>query len=348
MFKVKWLLLSKKLVFTIIIAILLISFKNDSALQKFHLTGFAQGTTWQITYYAKDSLISINQIEQIFAEIDSSMSLYKPFSIINQFNASAKGVKIDAHLKRVIVKSKAVSEETNGIFDITVKPLVQAWGFGVSNQNTNPNKSEIEEILNCVGNHQIILKGDSLLKTKPCVQIDVNGIAQGYTVDLIANYLETKSIQNYMVEVGGEIKVKGKKNDRNHFTIGIESHSDMLDLPLKKIISLKSGAITTSGNYRKFKTQGNKKLSHLIDAKTGYPIDNEMISVSVWAKDAISADAYDNVFMNMGVTKSFEFLKNKKDIEVYFVYIDKSGNVADTSTTGFRNFFKKEGELVYE
>jgi thiamine biosynthesis lipoprotein len=348
MLKIKWLLLNKKLVFTIIIAILLISFKTDSALQKFRLTGFAQGTTWQITYYAKDSLISIDQVEQIFAEIDSSMSLYKPFSVINQFNASVKGVKIDKHLKRVIVRSKIVSEETNGIFDITVKPLVEAWGFGVNSQNTNPNKKEIEEILNCVGNHQIILKGDSLIKTKPCVQIDVNGIAQGYTVDLIANYLETKSIRNYMVEVGGEIMVKGKKSDGNHFTIGIESPDDVLDLPFKQIISLKSGAITTSGIYRKFKMQGSKKLSHLIDAKTGYPIDNEMISVTVWAKDAILADAYDHVFMNMGITKSFEFLKNKKDMEVYFIYIDKSGNVADTSTTGFRGFFKKEGELIYE
>lgn len=348
MFKLKWLLYSEKLIFTTLIAILLISFKTDSALQKFRLSGFAQGTTWQITYYAKDSLISMNQIEQIFAEIDSSMSLYKPFSVINQFNASVKGIKIDKHLKLVIAKSKIVSEETTGIFDITVKPLVQAWGFGVNNQSINPNKKDIEEILNCVGNHQIILKDDSLIKIKPCVQIDLNGIAQGYTVDLIANYLETKSIRNYMVEVGGEIKVKGKKSDGNQFAIGIESPNDFLDLPFKQIISLKSGAITTSGNYRKFKMQGGKKLSHLIDVKTGYPIDNEMISVTVWAKDAILADAYDNVFMNMGITKSFEFLKTKKDMEVYFIYIDKSGIVADTTTTGFRSFFKKEGELIYE
>jgi thiamine biosynthesis lipoprotein len=348
MVKVKCFFLSKTLFFALLTPILFVSFKTDTEIQKFRLTGFAQGTTWQITYYAKDSLISINQIEQIFAKIDSSMSLYKSFSLINQFNASEKGVKVDDHFKRVIIKSKVINEETNGIFDITVKPLVQAWGFGVKNEKTNPSKNDIKKILACVGTHYINLKNDSLKKTKPCVQIDVNGIAQGYTVDVIASYLDQKNIHNYLVEVGGELKVKGKKSDGTHFSIGIESPDDILDLPFKKVISLKTGAITTSGNYRKFRLQGNKKLSHLINPKSGYPINNEMISATVWAEDAIIADAYDNVFMNLGIKKSFKFLKSKLNVAAYFIYIDKNGQVADTATTNFKNFYKQETDVNYE
>lgn len=341
----RWLYANWKFFITVAIAILFTSFIVDSEIKRFQLNGFAQGTTWQVTYYATDSLISQESIDDIFDEIDLSMSLYRSNSLINKFNASEKGIKADLYLKSVVQKSIEIYKISNGTFDITVKPLVQAWGFGVKNVSINPDKKSIKSILKCIGSDKIFLKNDSLLKSKSCVEIDLNGIAQGYTVDIIADFLETRNITNYLVEVGGEIKVKGKKSDGSNFNIGIETPDIISELPFRKIVSIKEGAITTSGNYRKFRLQGNKKLSHLINAKSGYPIDNEMISVTVWAKDAITADAYDNVLMNLGVNQSLKLLKNTADIEAYFIYLDKKGHVTDTATNGFSKFFKKETDL---
>lgn len=338
----KWLCRRSKLVFTVLIATFFISFSPLKS-KRIVLNGFAQGTTWQLIYYSSDSLISKHQVDSIFTVIDQSMSLYKPGSLINKFNSSERGVKTDNHFREVVNKSLEINRETHGAFDITVKPLVQAWGFGVTKTKEEPDPKLIQKLLSCIGSDKITLLKDSLIKNKDCIEIDLNGIAQGYTVDLIARFLEKKGIVNYLVEVGGELRVKGNKSDGKLFQVGIESPDDVI-ASYKKIISIDEGAITTSGNYRKYRMAGNKKVSHLIDTKSGFPIDNEMISVSVWAKDAITADGYDNAFMNMGLSKSVAFLKNRTDIGAYFIYIDENGSVADTATTEFFKLFKEESE----
>lgn len=336
----RWLCRSGKLLFAVLITTFFMSFISQNN-KRIVLSGFAQGTTWQIVYYSSDSSILKHQIDSIFSEIDQSMSLYKPESLINKFNNSDEGVKVDDHFKEVIRKSLEINKTTCGAFDVTIKPLVQAWGFGVEKTKEQPSKQLIQSLLSCTGSDKIRLSKDSLIKSKGCIQIDLNGIAQGYTVDVISFFLEKKGVFNYLVEVGGELRVKGKKSEGKLFQVGIES-PDGDAVSYKKIIILKEGAITTSGNYRNFKFSGNKKISHLIDTKSGFPIDNEMISVSVWAKDAITADGYDNAFMNMGVKKSIAFLKNRKDIEAYFIYIDENGSVADSATTGFNKLFKED------
>src|SRR5690606_19829805 len=148
-------------------------------------------------------------IDSILKDIDQSMSLYEPTSLITQFNESKRGIIIDQHFKTVIEKSIAVYKETEGVFDVTVKPLVQAWGFGVNESGNTPSSGKIQRILPCIGTNKIWLSGDSLLKTNPCVQVDLNGIAQGYTVDVIAGFLERNDIANYLVELGGEMRIKG-------------------------------------------------------------------------------------------------------------------------------------------
>jgi thiamine biosynthesis lipoprotein len=179
----------------------------STGLKKIQFTGFAQGTTYQITYYATDSLIRQWQIDSILNNIDSSLSLYKPYSLINRFNFSEKGIAVDHHLKTVFDKSLEVYQATSGLFDITVQPLVEAWGFGVRKVDTIPSDAIVTDLKRCVGSDLLEIRDDSLLKKKSCLHIDMNGIAQGYSVDVLADFLETYGVFNYIVELGGELRV---------------------------------------------------------------------------------------------------------------------------------------------
>lgn len=314
--------------------ILAFSFKKE--MKQFKINGYAQGTDYAIMYYATDSLATKQGIDSLLNEIDLSMSLYKKGTLINQFNAAEKEIKTDRLMNDVLKRSFEINDDTKGIFDITVAPLVQAWGFGPKEAQSEPDPATIRSILNCVGMKNLKLKDGLLTKSKPCVHIDLNGIAQGYSVDLIAGYLEQKGIKQYVAELGGEIRISGPKPNGETMKIGIEGPDKDGTPVIRHIASINSGAITTSGNYRKFHQSGKKKTSHLIDPKTGYPLDNEMISVTVYANDAITADGYDNALMAMHLKDAIAFVESRKNLEAYFVYHQKDGKVADTLTTGFK------------
>lgn len=306
--------------------------------KRYNIIGKAQGTTYSIVYYGKDSTITKEMIDLQLMKLDSSLSLYKTYSHINQFNNSTKGIILDKYLLPVIKKSIITNKDTNGLFDITVYPLVEAWGFGVKKTATAPNSSTIRSLRDCVNNNLIELKGNYLHKKKDCVKIDLDGIAQGYSVDELAALLEQYDVTNYMVELGGEIRVKGRKQPSGEkFKIGIESpaEDEFGHHSLQKIITLDKGAITTSGSYRKFYESNGQKITHLINPKTGYPQKNELISVTVYAKDAITADAYDNALMLMGLKRALAFVEKRRDLAAYFIYRNKNGAVADTASSVF-------------
>ena len=317
---------------------------NKQNLQRFQITGFAQGATYSIIYFAVDSVVSKQAVDSIFNVIDNSMSLYKKGSVINNFNLSKEGIVIDVHLKKVVEKAIETYKQSNGSFDITVKSLVKLWGFGVEKINNIPTDKQVTETLQYVGSDKLQLKDNFLSKKQNGVEIDVNGIAQGYTVDVLANFLERKNISNYLVELSGEIRVKGNNPlTQLPFAIGIETPHEGFDTEgeFKEVILLNRGGVTTSGNYRKFYYNGKKKISHLINPKTGYPLQNEMISVTVVAKDAITADAYDNVLMACSIPQAFSFLKKYPGLQAYFIYSNTDGSVADTATAGFFQLLKK-------
>jgi thiamine biosynthesis lipoprotein len=306
--------------------------------KRYNITGTAQGTTYSIVYYATDSLATKALIDLELMKLDSSLSLYKPYSRINQFNNSVKGITLDKHLLPVIKKSIETYKATNGLFDITVHPLVEAWGFGVKKATNVPDSASVRLLLNCVGNSLMALKGNYLLKKKACVRIDLNGIAQGYSVDMLAKLLEEQGVKNYIVELGGEIRLRGRKQPGGEkMKIGIESPAEdaFEQHPLQKIISLDKGAITTSGSYRKFYESNGQKITHLINPKTGYPHKNELISVTVYAKDAMTADAYDNALMLMGLKQALAFVECRKDLAAYFVYKNANGSISDTASSAF-------------
>jgi thiamine biosynthesis lipoprotein len=310
-------------------------------LHRFQVSGRAQGTTYSIVYYADDSVVTKTSVDSLLNRLDESLSIYKTGSLINRFNASPAGSSIDHHLQSVVSKALEISKETGGRFDITVMPLTQAWGFGTTPRAAIPTKKEIRKLLTCVGSHHLQLQEGFLKKDKACTMIDVNGIAQGYSVDMLANMLESYGIGNYVVELGGEIRVKGRKTGNEKMKVGIESpvSAERDEGMMQRVLVIDSGAITTSGNYRRYYESKGKKISHLLDPRTGYSISNELIAVTVFAKDAMTADAYDNALMVMGLREALKFVEAKPGIAAYFIYRNKDGAVRDTSSTGFASLF---------
>jgi thiamine biosynthesis lipoprotein len=315
----------------------------EGELTEFRLAGYAQGTTYHISYFAVDSVVTVTDVDLVLAGIDSSLSIYKPYSIISRFNTSRSGLDIDDHFRKVFQKSVEVTKRTGGLFDITVKPLVQAWGFGVDKTQNLPDAATIKSILQCVGADKIRLDHTMLIKTEPCVTIDVNGIAQGYSVDVLADFLKSRNIQNFLVELGGEMRIEGRKPSGDLFKVGIEAPGDQgpVNQPLQKTFSLAGGALTTSGNYRQYYTIGTKRISHLINPQTGFPVNNELISVTVYAKDAMTADAYDNALMLMGLNKALAFVESNDELAAYFIYKMEDGSVADTACSKFKRLLNQ-------
>jgi thiamine biosynthesis lipoprotein len=309
-------------------------------LQTFIISGSAQGTTFEIKYRASDSLLSESEVYQLFRRVDQSLSLYNPESLICLFNRADKEIDCDQYLLPVIQKSLEICRQSGGAFDITIKPLVYLWGFGPGEKKNIPLEKDIHYALTNIGCNKVFLTGSKLVKENKRVEIDCNGIAQGYTVDLLSALIESKGIQNYLVELGGEIRVLGLTEKELPWSIGIESSeiNEMGTHPITFIIRPGNGAITTSGSYRNYFTKGEKKYSHIINPASGYPISNGMVSATVMAPDAITADALDNVCMVLGPYAAISFLKEYANVEAYLVFEKPDGRLADTSTSGFSRF----------
>jgi thiamine biosynthesis lipoprotein len=301
------------------------------------ITGTAQGTTYTIKYVGELGSITKIEIDSIFSVLDQSLSLYLPGSLINQFNSRGV-VKMDAHMKAVVLEAMKIAKESDGAFDITVGALSDLWGFGPVPHQQVPRKREIKKRLRVTGSRYISVRDNMLVALEKGVKIDCNGIAQGYSVDVVAAFLQARGIDRMMVELGGEIRVSGKHPDKDYWTIGIESPGAIAGdwYPVEKMIRLNDAAVTTSGDYRKFFTAGGKTFGHVIDPRQGRPVNNGIISVTVIAGDAITADAWDNAFFVMGIENSLEAIRNKPGIEAYMIYKNKEGAIRDTATTGFQ------------
>ena len=308
--------------------------------KSFSISGIAQGTTYSIKYINKDSVISKFEIDSILKTIDTSLSLYLPTSRISLFNASTKGVLLDYHMKKVVENSIEYNILSKGYFDITAKPLSDLWGFGLKSSNTPPSNKQIKTALQTVGGNILFFKDDSLLKRNPKTQIDCNGIAQGYSVDVLCEFLNEKKIKHFLVELGGEIKTSGTNEKGLPWLVGIEDPSSSYDegYLINKKIAISNFAITTSGSYRKFKKFGAKYVSHIINPLVGKPLENEIISVTVIAKSAMQADALDNVFTLLGIHDSFKLIKQLPETGLYILYKNAAGEIKDTCN----QFFKKQ------
>lgn len=308
-----------------------------TALQRFELYGQAQGTTYTISYYDEKPRVNQSAIDSIFAVIDRSMSLYKKGSLINQFNANdTKRIVMDPHLATVIKKSFSIHKESKGLFDITVKPLVSLWGFGPDNRQDLPDAAAIATAMKTVGMKKLRVRGNSLLKRVPSLQIDLNGIAQGYTVDVLHDYLMAKNITQFIVEVGGEIRAYGEKPDGTPFRVLVD-RPESAGKTISHVVELRNKAITTSGSYEKFRQVKDYTFSHHIDPRTGYPLKSSTIAVTVIAETAMDADAYDNVFMAMNPRDAITFANSKNIIDIYLLYLEE-GQVKEGYSKGFKKY----------
>lgn len=320
----------KKLPFvlSVILIGLFSSCKTNPSSKYLFLEGFTQGTTYHITYEDKQSISYSVEINRLFQEIDSSMSIYRKNSIISGVNSNNPAAVPDDYFLNVIYRSREISKETSGAFDITVGPLVNAWGFGYSDR-MKINPKVVDSLLGFVGYELITAEHGLLIKADPRIQLDVNAIAKGYTVDLVSDLLESKGIENYMVEIGGEVRVKGYNPKGEFWRIGVDKPIDdpaASDRQLQAILNLTDIAMATSGNYRRFYVEDGMKYSHTIDPQTGYPVDHNLLSATVFTDSCMDADAYATAFMVMGLEKSIEFARKHPRIAgIYLIYYTKEG-----------------------
>ncbi|MBN2347710.1 MAG: FAD:protein FMN transferase [Bacteroidales bacterium] len=307
-----------------------------------NVEGFTQGTTYHITYQSKTGKNLKKDIEEVLAGFDLSLSAYIPNSIISRINTNDPEVRADVYFLTVYNKALEVYNATDGAFDITVAPLVNAWGFGFT-EKAEVDSALIDSLVQYVGMQKIDLDGKKIIKVNPNVMIDVNAIAQGYSVDIIARYLDALNIKNYLVEIGGEVKAKGKNKKGKYWRIGVDKPIENNLVPgsdLQTILVLKNQSLATSGNYRKFYEKDGIKYAHSIDPKTGYPVLKNLLSATVITPDCITADAYATAFMVMGLEKTKVFLEKNKKIEAYLIYSDQEGNFQVYCTPGIKKNIK--------
>ncbi len=304
---------------------------------KFIIDGQAQGTSYRIQYYAPNSIVSKIEIDSVLNVIDRSMSLYDKQSLISNFNEADKSIVLDDHMVNVVRRSIDLNRISNGIFDITVMPLVGLWGFGPDRINAFPQPETIDSILQFVGMDKLVLDGNILIKKDKRVQVDLNGIAQGYSVDVISQFMDSRGIRSYLVELGGEIKVKGYKDVNVPFEIAIESPQN--GKYSNVILQLTDKGVTTSGNYRRAFDLEGRRIHHHINPHDGYPVQNNVASVTVIAPTAMDADGYDNVFMAMTPEEGVNLANRLDDIEVYIIYKDND-RFKEAFSAGFYQYVK--------
>ncbi|MCI4443816.1 MAG: FAD:protein FMN transferase [Lentimicrobium sp.] len=309
------------------------------------IEGEAQGTTYHITYFDNQNRDFQLEIEKILKNFDLSVSTYIPNSVISRINSNDKNVVVDKYFIACFNKAKEVWKNTNGAFDPTVYPLSNAWGFGPGKKQ-KIEKTKIDSILKFVGFQLIELKGNKVIKKDPRVALDFNAFAQGYSVDVVSDFLTSKKINSYIVEIGGEVYAKGRKPDGKNWTIGIEKPIDNKETgnPLKAIVKLENMAIATSGNYRRFNIEDGVKYAHHIDPKTGYPTKNNLLSASIFAKECISSDANATGVLVLGLEKAKVFLQKHPELQAYLIYSDENGNYQVYETSGIKSIISEAVE----
>jgi thiamine biosynthesis lipoprotein len=309
-----------------------------SLLQKgeyFYNEGGTQGTSYHIVYQNPKNIDLHDSIKSVLHRFDLSLSSYISNSVISKINRNEE-VKPDFYFTEVFNASREVYKQSEGLFDITVAPLVNAWGFGPE-RKLNMDKGIVDSLLQVVGMDKAKLVDGRIVKSDSRVKIDVNAIAQGYSCDVVADFLENMGVKNYLVEIGGEIVSKGHNAEGKVWRVGIDRPAEGSMIPgreLQAVVELKNRGLATSGNYRTFIVENGVKYAHTINPKTGYPVMSNLLSATIVAKNCMIADAYATVCMVAGLEKSKEIIEKVGGLEAYFIYSDQNGEYKIYATKG--------------
>ena len=303
--------------------------------------GLIFGTVYKVTYQYDDNLKE--EIEAALKRFDGSLSPFNDTATITRVNHNEDFVP-DTFFINVFRRSMEISKETDGAFDITVAPLANDWGFGFK-KGTFPDSAMIDSLQEITGYTKVKLSAEGkILKQDPRIMLSCSAIAKGYAVDVIAQLLEQKGIRNFMVDIGGEIVVRGENPKKGLWRIGINKPVDdslSVNQEIQTVLNISNIGMATSGNYRNYYYKDGKKYAHTIDPRTGYPVQHNILSATVIARDCMSADAYATAFMVMGLEEAEKFANAHPDIDACFIYSDENGKLQTFLTKGMERYVDK-------
>lgn len=332
----------KRLLVIFLSVVLISSCRSEPERVFLFLDGFTQGTSYFIAYSSPDSIDYHDEIKELFRQIDNSMSIYNESSVISAINLNDPLAEPDDYFMTVFKRAMEISEKTGGAFDITVGPLVNAWGFGFT-ERENITPELIDSIMGFTGWQKVRLEEGEIVKDDERIILDMNAIAKGYSVDVVAGFFDDRGITDYMIEVGGEIRVKGTNRNDQLWRIGIDKPVEdpaAMSRELQEVLHLTDASLATSGNYRRFYIEDGQRFAHTIDPFTGYPVAHNLLSATVVTSTCMDADAFATAFMVMGLEKSMEFAAAHPDIEAYFIY-DLNGVSAVVHTDGIVEMIRR-------
>lgn len=333
-----------KAIFFFSFLFLFISCSTSPKIYKNQNIGPALGTSYSLIYLSDKELDFQQEIDSVFRVVNQSMSTYIPDSDISKINKGDTTVVVDAMFKEVFQLSTIIKQKTNGYFDPTVGVLVNAWGFGPE-AAVKMDSARVDSLMNYVGLEKVRIDRDNkVVKEMPNMYFDFNAIAKGYAIDRLAKLMDVKGIQDYLLEVGGEVVAKGENRIKNkQWTIGIDDPQIEEGRKLKLLIHIKDRALASSGNYRKFRIdpETQKKYVHTINPKTGFTKNSNTLAVNILANTCAEADAYATAFMAMDLNDVFAMIPQENNLEVYIIYLDKNGEVKEFMTDGFKSVVLK-------
>lgn len=311
----------------VLTAIIIVIVRQQKTIPFQHNTGFVFGTIYNITYQSDDDLQT--EIEGELKKVDKSLSTFNKTSTISKIN-QGKDVKVDDMFAEVFTLGENIAKETDGAFDMTVAPMVNTWGFGFKT-GKEPSKAVVDSLRNIVGYQKIKMEKKHIIKQNPNTMLDCSAIAKGFGSDVVAKFLRQKGIKNFMIEIGGEIVTYGLNEKRVPWKIGVTKPvDDSLNnqQEIQTILNVTNKAMATSGNYRKYYYKNGKKYAHTIDPKTGYPVQHNILSSTVFADNCATADAYATAFMVTGLDGAKKILAKHPELMAYFIYADQNGKNA--------------------
>lgn len=318
--------------FVLTIGLLILTTHKTKTLQYFTNQGNIFGTYYNIKYQASEDLHHI--IQEHLQLVDRSLSMFNPHSTISKINRN-EAVELDSLFIEVYATSQQVSELSQGAFDITVAPLVNAWGFGTFEKKHEMDTHQIDSLRNLVGYQKLHFDGRHITKDNPHMLLDASAIAKGYACDLIASMLQQYGSENYLVDIGGEVVARGHNKQGDKWRIGISSPEDdptAQQQSIQYIIATDTICIATSGNYRRYYYDGNTKRSHTIDPRTGYPVEHSLLSATVIAKGCMQADALATACMVLGTQQALDMIESTQDAACYLIASEGDSTVVLTSS----------------